>query len=268
MSWETLKADVAFLDKNVAVLKSSDQNFANSLIDQFNERGLSAKQEYWVTTLAERARQALDAKTRVVEEVKIDLTKIVELFRKASTNLKKPYVLVDDLAEGHLRLKLAGPTSKYAGQVYVYSDGAYEDRLWLGRVDPETSSYVPSRDAQAWKLEGDTERALVAFAADPVGAATRFGRKVGACCFCSRQLNDPRSVTVGYGPICADHFGLPWGEVVEVQDFKTDASEELGWEGGARAVTATGRWAKPRQPELQNISPGPWNPPFDDEIPF
>lgn len=237
MSWQQLKDDAAYLDANITALDAKGQEFARSLLDQFHSRGLSAKQEYWVGELATRARKAVDAKTRVVEEVKIDLSPIVVLFRKASTNLKKPYVLVDDLAEGHLRLKLAGPGSKYAGQVYVYSDGAYEDRLWLGRVDPERCVYVPSRDAEHWKLVDNTQRALVAFAADPVGAATRYGRTVGACCFCSRQLNDPRSITVGYGPICAEHFGLPWGEVVEVQDFAevvADGYDRLG--AGQRVI--------------------------------
>ena len=31
------------------------------------------------------------------------------------------------------------------------------------------------------------------------------------CCFCNRALEDERSTAVGYGPICAGHFGLAWG---------------------------------------------------------
>lgn len=42
--------------------------------------------------------------------------------------------------------------------------------------------------------------------------AARFGKLWGSCVFCSRLLTDERSVSVGYGPICADHNGLPWGE--------------------------------------------------------
>lgn len=230
-NWETLKADAAFLQQNLGALSQRDQEFGGSLVEQFNTRGLSPKQEYWVGELAKRAREAVARKAQPAQPAaRIDLTSIVALFRKASTNLKKPYVLVDALNPDHddrLRLKLAGPSSKYAGQVYVYLDGAFEERLWLGRVDPERMAYIPSRDAERERMVEITERALVAFAADPAGAATRFGRKVGACCFCSRTLNDPRSITVGYGPICAEHFGLPWGEVVEVQDFE-QPGEELG----------------------------------------
>lgn len=42
--------------------------------------------------------------------------------------------------------------------------------------------------------------------------AAVFGHNTGHCVFCSRELTDDRSLTVGYGPICAERNGLPWGE--------------------------------------------------------
>lgn len=232
MSWDQLKADAEFLGQYGSYLVQRDQDFARSLLEQFHDRGLSAKQEYWVGELAGRARKA-KAQYDAHQEVKtvaakpvVDLTRIVELFKTASTNLRKPYMLVTE-GDWKLRLSLAGKSSKYAGQVYVHTAGPYEDRLWLGRVDPATKTFSPSRDLSTGGQTSvdEIECILVALAADPTGTATRYGRTVGHCCFCSRQLNDPRSVTVGYGPICADHFGLPWGEVVEVQDFKSEPNE-------------------------------------------
>jgi hypothetical protein len=44
--------------------------------------------------------------------------------------------------------------------------------------------------------------------------AARFGHEHHRCVFCSRNLSDEtdgRSVDVGYGPICANKYGLPWG---------------------------------------------------------
>src|SRR6185436_1560785 len=43
-------------------------------------------------------------------------------------------------------------------------------------------------------------------------AAVAHGHTTGNCSFCARDLTDPRSTSVGYGPICAQHFGLPWGD--------------------------------------------------------
>lgn len=230
--WQILKADAAYLENHIDKLSAKSQEFARSLITQFKDRGLSAKQEFWVSKLAEDARARITGESYVADTPKIDLTRIVELFKTASSNLKKPYVLVDcDDGQSVLRLKLAPAGGRWAGHVYVYLNGAFEDRVWLGRVDPERMVYIPSRDAaQVPGRISLTENTLVAFAADPVGSAMRFGRKVGACCFCSRQLNDPRSITVGYGPICAENFGLPWGEVVEELDFQPhqDPTEELG----------------------------------------
>ena len=43
--------------------------------------------------------------------------------------------------------------------------------------------------------------------------AAAFGKLYGICIFCSRDLTDERSIAVGYGAVCADNHGLPWGEV-------------------------------------------------------
>jgi len=44
--------------------------------------------------------------------------------------------------------------------------------------------------------------------------AASFGHEFHACVFCATPLTDDgdnRSVVVGYGPICAKRYGLPWG---------------------------------------------------------
>lgn len=42
--------------------------------------------------------------------------------------------------------------------------------------------------------------------------AAKFGQLYGTCIFCWKDLTDERSIEVGYGPICANNRGLPWGE--------------------------------------------------------
>lgn len=37
--------------------------------------------------------------------------------------------------------------------------------------------------------------------------AREFGRQHGFCCACARSLDDDRSLAVGYGPVCASHYG-------------------------------------------------------------
>lgn len=42
--------------------------------------------------------------------------------------------------------------------------------------------------------------------------AAKFGQLYGTCCYCWRELTDERSIEAGYGPVCAENRGLPWGE--------------------------------------------------------
>lgn len=44
--------------------------------------------------------------------------------------------------------------------------------------------------------------------------AAAFGKLVGRCCFCSHAIDTPESTAVGYGPVCASKYGLPWGSTV------------------------------------------------------
>lgn len=37
-------------------------------------------------------------------------------------------------------------------------------------------------------------------------------RDMRRCCFCWAPLDDARSIVKGYGPVCARHWGLPWGD--------------------------------------------------------
>jgi len=41
--------------------------------------------------------------------------------------------------------------------------------------------------------------------------AAEFGHMFERCCFCSHDIDTPESTAVGYGPVCAEKHGLPWG---------------------------------------------------------
>jgi hypothetical protein len=180
-------------------LSVKSQAFAQSLLDQFALRGsLSEKQMYWVEKLAT---EAADRKAPR-ETAQIDLAKIVALFDKAREHLKHPAIVLDGI-----RLSVAGERAKFPGSINVTSPGSFEDRTWYGRIALD-GVFVGSREASPAVVE-----TLKALAADPAGKAALHGRQTGCCCFCNRELTDDRSIAVGYGPICADHYGLPWGEV-------------------------------------------------------
>jgi len=133
------------------------------------------------------------------------LSRIFAMFDKAKANLKRPAIRLANEAGQHLHLSLAGAASKNAGFVYVKSDSGF-DSPYYGKISPEGRFFKVSSCPEA------VEPLLQSFSNDPEGIATKYGRLTGCCSFCGRKLTDARSTQVGYGPVCADKFGLDWGK--------------------------------------------------------
>lgn len=190
------------LDKVVHELGDSDKQFAQSLITKGARYPLSEKQAFWVDKLTQRAKG--EEKTAEVQVG--DLTATIALFDKARTHLKNPKVL---LAVGtqSVRLSVAGERARVPGSINVASVARFGEGAWYGRISRD-GQFQPTPAAA--NVPGLTE-ALTAFAADPAKVAAEYGRLTGNCCFCHLPLRDERSTAVGYGPTCADHYGLPWG---------------------------------------------------------
>lgn len=53
---------------------------------------------------------------------------------------------------------------------------------------------------------------LKSMSENPEKVASQHGIATGQCCFCNTLLSTMESRSVGYGPICAAKFGLPWGK--------------------------------------------------------
>jgi hypothetical protein len=183
----------------------SANSFAASLVSQWDDRGLSDNQIAWVHRLAVDA----DAPAAVpAAQVGLpDLSRIVTLFAAASVNYPR---VTFDIPERNafIVLSLCGEKSRTPGAVNVTNGeafGSVENRFF-GRVNRD-GTFTPGRDATP--LVG---KVLSEMANDPAGFAARYGKKSGRCCFCNAELTDERSTTVGYGKICAAHWGLPWGE--------------------------------------------------------
>ena len=153
-----------------------------------------------------------------------DLSRIVSMFDRARQHLRFPAIVLDGF-----RVNVAGQRAREPGSLTVTSVerthpsrfGGDLTRQFFGRVT-RAGVWEPSRGAP----EGLGPK-LRAFAADPAGEAARHGRLHGACCFCNRALTDERSTAVGYGPICADHFGLPWGATVAAPALPAQAAPAI-----------------------------------------
>jgi hypothetical protein len=148
----------------------------------------------------------LDESKRIQPRQIGDLSGLLRLFDRAAGHLKRPAIRLT-VPGGDLRLTLAGAKARQPGTVNVV-DGD-DATKWFGRVQRD-GTYQPTGNAST-RIDAITA-ALSALATDPEKVATAYGRLNGRCCFCSRPLTDDRSTAVGYGPDCADHFGLAWGD--------------------------------------------------------
>lgn len=192
---------IATLTAHIDALPVKDQGFARSLLDQHADRGtLSPKQWEWIDRLAARAIQPAAAPQQVG-----DFAGVLALFAKAREALKHAKIRLQLADGGPIAISIAGPASRLPGSINVTDGGPYGASIFYGRVSPE-GAWTPSQHATP-----ELTALLVQLGADPVGVAGQYGRLTGNCCFCRQGLTDQRSTDVGYGPVCADHWGLPWG---------------------------------------------------------
>lgn len=208
MTTTNLDTRIAQLRDLVPSLDDRSQAFATSLIDQFNRRGLSEKQENWVNILIQRANGAHRAPQTAVGNVK----PIVDMLEHAAHHLKWPAIQVR-AGNRDLRLSIAGDRARVPGSINVTStekDPMTGNRDWFGRISRD-GVFDPSPRFDA-TTQTAVAQALVALATDPAQAALEYARLTGVCCFCRLPLTDERSTAKGYGPVCAKHFGLPWGD--------------------------------------------------------
>ena len=140
-----------------------------------------------------------------------DMAGIAKLFDNAKQHLKLPAIVLSVPSINEvIRLKIAGIKAKVPGAINVNSEtlpGKY-GHLWYGRI-LSNGEFERTSDASDAIVARLTE-----FARDPARVAAEHGKLTGRCCFCHHKLGegaDKRSTEVGYGPDCAEHFGLPWG---------------------------------------------------------
>jgi hypothetical protein len=209
-------AKVQALEAVLSKLQGRDNSFATDLVRSYRQyKRLSEKQLYWVGELTKRATPAPAAAPAIPYQAQLlnseGFARVVELFRKAQDQgLRFPKIRLQTSTGRKIILRMLGNGSKYSGNISVTDNAsAYADRTYFGRID-QNGRYFASKSEAA-----DVTQLLKDLSNDPAKMAALYGHQTSHCCFCGLGLTTSESVTVGYGPICAQKFGLPWGEHVE-----------------------------------------------------
>lgn len=204
-----LKLQIEELANGLGKLNPEDVEFASSLLRTALRPNfpigycLSPKQAEWVGKLADRVAAAEKPQGPTAQVA--PLAGVKALFEKAAKHLKHPAIVLL-IGPAMVRIYPARAEGKNPGYIYLKVSETGE---YLGKISPE-GDYTAARDAQLDAREATPM--LVALAANPAAVAAEHGRLTGRCCFCNRALEDERSTAVGYGPVCAGHYELPWGE--------------------------------------------------------
>lgn len=201
-SFDAECAAVEDLRSLVVHMTARSKDFAESLLKQYDDRGsLSDKQMFWVRKLANDAKQV-----RVnVERPVLKFERIVDMMTRASAFLKRMKIELRTEQDQRVVFKRAGEHSKYNGSVMITDGAPFAEAKLFGIIGLD-GVFKPARDCN-----DDVIELLKKFNENPEEVAQEFGRLMHVCCFCMRGLRDKRSTDAGYGPVCADRFGLAWG---------------------------------------------------------
>ena len=197
------------LEANLDKLPPHDRTFADSMLKQFGKKGqLSGKQWAYIEKLAKKA--VGDPGAETLDQVEIPgFTAVFAMLQQAKKHLQHPRLTLHVPEVGHLQLYVATAASKYAGAMLLTDGKPFGQNIWYGRIDPAGLWTPPPALDQATSMA--IYDLLVELAADPVGTTAANGKLGGRCVFCSLKLTDPKSIAAGYGPVCAQHWNLPWG---------------------------------------------------------
>lgn len=100
---------------------------------------------------------------------------------------------------------------------YIPAEGVYvvEDTFYKVIVSERTGNTTARKwddEMEKWEYVGQAPfRILTEDKKATALQASAFGELYHRCVFCTKQLTREESETAGYGPVCAEKNGLPWG---------------------------------------------------------
>jgi len=202
-----VKTPVSFTPNQIALQTA----LANGLIEKrnvsfvtniANASRATVKQLFWVDKMVQ---EILDKQEKSVtaNSPALIVAKIFTLFDNARKHLKFPKIALRFADGAPIRLA----TSRNWTDTIFVSAGGYGTENFA-RVMRDGSVKMFLKGAQAAELQ----TILSDFANDPEKVAQEYGKLTHNCCYCLKALDTAESLAVGYGPICAKHYGLSWGK--------------------------------------------------------
>lgn len=173
----------------------SNNNFVTSLSESLQKYGSLTDGQIaaWYRGKAKLEAIKVERAAKDAAAPEVDLSGIRDMFETAVGNgYKRPTYRAEGLV-----ISRATDHGNNPGALYVKD----EEDNYCGKV--LGVKYSGTRAAPT-----DVSERLATIAADPLGAALRYGRRTGQCACCGRKLTNHGSIDLGIGPICKDKWGL------------------------------------------------------------
>jgi len=147
------------------------------------------------TERTQRAQAAPLADTAGIDRLKASFDKAKAYAAEKGLSLRTPKITI-----GGVTISPAAAAGKNPGALYVKAGSQYLGKIQNGRL------------FAARECTSEQEQQVLAFIADPAGAAKVYGQTTGVCCVCNATLKS-KWKHAGIGPICAEKMG--WAGLAE-----------------------------------------------------
>ena len=134
-------------------------------------------------------------------------TEIFTLFNRAASHMRYPAM--------HMRTKNGDKVRIYLatkGYIAIKLNGEYVGKL------PAADKNIILYDSPLFN-QNELMSELDTLLSNPISESSLHGKEYGRCCFCNRELDNEGSIFHGYGPICAEKWGLPWLPTMTASDW-------------------------------------------------
>lgn len=218
---------------HLSLFHPKEQEFARNLLSYLTESStLSVAQWFHMERLANQIKVLTDPSQQMTVEGNFNGTLV--MLRIAGEKLKRPLIrLLSDPEEGRPQgyfFTLKFRPERPSDGVTIVVGG------WSGHGQAYVAGWIRDGRFQPHARNGGAPRPVLdkiqEFSKDPAQVMKASAAALGVCGFCLQTLSDPESKARGYGPICAENYGLPWGKVTEevrekVQKIRTMDLNEL-----------------------------------------
>lgn len=190
---------------DAGLVDQKDKHFVTSLLTQYKNKGqLSVKQWPWIEKMMIRA-MGVDELSVEPETVDLSPAPLFTLFAHVKEKLKSPSLVFVLLRKNdqHKEIKIY-PKGSNLNVVWAHQYPGY-----LGTIYPSGKlTFTKYADE---KTQSHLTNLLKEICTNPQKAVASHGKLMNKCCFCNKTLTDPTSVKLGYGPVCAHNWHMPYG---------------------------------------------------------